>query len=50
MNAMLPAIIEPEIIEGEFSEVPSRGAVVHGSAGRLVGAERRGWHKRGPLV
>src|ERR671928_1444708 len=28
MNAMLPAVIEPEIIEGEFSETPSRGALI----------------------
>ena len=28
MNAMLPAVIEPEIIEGEFGEAPSRGALI----------------------
>src|ERR687883_1691359 len=28
MNAMLPAMIEPEIIEGEFSEAPSRSALI----------------------
>ena len=28
MNAMLPAMIEPEIIEGKFSEAPSRSALI----------------------
>ena len=28
MKAALPAAIEPEIIEGEFSEAPSRGALI----------------------